>query len=67
MLKRVSGMTKKRAAHQHGPELEGLVAVLVVVLTPEPLDPSSGVDELLLPGEKRMATRADFDVNLFDR
>src|SRR5262245_23976984 len=40
-----------------------LLSRLFPVLAIEALDPSGGVHELLLPGEERMARRADLDVD----
>src|SRR5262249_56023071 len=41
----------------------GLGRVLGPVLAVEALHPARGIDELLLPGEERMARRADVDVD----
>src|SRR3989338_721273 len=37
---------------------------LLAVLAPEPLDAAGRIHQFLLAGEKRMAVRADFDVDL---
>jgi hypothetical protein len=44
--------------------LLGFCLVGLSVLAAEALDASGGIDQLLLAGEKRVAIRADFEVNI---
>ena len=65
MLERFSDMVLG-VGHGCGPT-GGLVVVLVIVLCPEPFDPSGGVDEFLLTRKEGMAVRADFHMDLWNR
>src|SRR5436190_23645852 len=64
---------RTRRARPRGADLLGrglafaLLALVPVVLLLELLHSSGGVDELHLPGEERMAGRADFDGDVLPR